>query len=144
MKDSKINIRMKLASVEEISFMMSRNRLSEDSDAQGIQVGFANQICPDVDNDKISLVFSVRYESGGETVLESIYEFSFEVENLGQFVTLHNDQSITITHLMPHFLNVAVGTMRGILVAKTAGTAISKYPLPIIDINQLQDILAAG
>ena len=38
---------------------------------------------------------------------------------------------------MPHFLSVAAGTMRGILVVKTAGTNLSKYPLPMIDGNQL-------
>ena len=31
----------------------------------------------------------------------------------------------------------AVGTMRGILVVKTAGTNFSKYPLPMIYVNQL-------
>lgn len=43
---------------------------------------------------------------------------------------------------MPHLLNVAVGTMRGILVVKTAGTNFSKYPLPMIDVNQLNSNLS--
>lgn len=34
---------------------------------------------------------------------------------------------------MPHFINVAIGTMRGIIVAKTAGTSLAKYPLPMLD-----------
>lgn len=34
---------------------------------------------------------------------------------------------------MPHFINVAIGTMRGIIVDKTAGTSLAKYPLPMLD-----------
>lgn len=54
-----------------------------------------------------------------------------------QFIIFNDNRSITVNHLMPHFLSVAVGTMRGILVAKTAGTNLAKFPLPMIDVNQL-------
>jgi hypothetical protein len=83
------------------------------------------------------LVFGTRYELEGDVVLESLYKFEFEVKNLSQFIVFNDNQSITVNHIMPHFLSVAVGTMRGILVVKTAGTNFSKYPLPMIDVNQL-------
>ena len=72
-----------------------------------------------------------------DVVLECLYKFEFEVKNLRQFIVYNEDQSITVNHIMPHFLSVAIGTMRGILVVKTAGTNCSKYPLPMINVNQL-------
>lgn len=137
MAENNINIQMRLTSVNEVSFMMSPGKIVSDVAPESIQLGFSNQIQPDVDNDKIALIFGTRYELNGEIVLECIYRFEFEVINLAEFITVHDNNSITITHIMPHFLSVAIGTMRGILVVKTAGTTFSKFPLPMIDPNQL-------
>lgn len=128
---------MRLVSVNEVSFMMSTGKLGDDVRPEDMQMGFSSQIQPDIESDMFTLVFGVRYEIAGEVVLESLYRFVFEVKDLKQFIVFNDDKSITVDHIMPHFLSVAVGTMRGILVVKTAGTNFSKYPLPMIDVNQL-------
>lgn len=137
MAEDNINIQMRLVSVGEVSFMMSPGKVGDDVSPDSMKIGFSTQIQPDVQNDIFVLLFGTRYELNGEVVLESIYKFVFEVKNLAQFVVFNNNQSITVNHIMPHFLSVAVGTMRGILVVKTAGTNFSNYPLPMIDVNQL-------
>jgi hypothetical protein len=131
------NITIKLLTVSEVRFLMSTDKINGDLRPEDLKIGFSNQLEPDVDNDRISIVFGVRYILEGEIVLESIYKFSFFVKDLSQYIIFNDDNNLTITHIMPHFLSVAVGTMRGILVVKTAGTDFSKYPLPIIDINKL-------
>ena len=137
MTEENVNIQMRLASVSEVSFMMSPGELGDNVNPDAIQIGFSSQINPDVENNIFNLVFGTRYEFEGKVVLESLYKFEFEVKNLSQFIVFNDDQSITVNHLMPHCLSVATGTMRGILVAKTAGTILSKFPLPMIDANQL-------
>ena len=77
-------------------------------------------------------------------MLESIYRFEFDVLDIKQFITINKDDSITISHIMPHLLSVAVGTMRGILVVKTAGTNLAKFRLPMIDINLLNNLLSGN
>ena len=124
--------------------MMSSDAIDESTNPENIKIGFSNGIDPDVERDRFSMIFGVRYMVDNELILESVYRFTFEVVDLVRFVTFNQDQSITINHLMPHFLSVAVGTMRGILVAKTAGTAFALYPLPIIDINQLNENLSSA
>ena len=138
-----VNIQMRLESVNEKDFRMTQSLLNDDVNPDNIQIGFSNQISPDVKGDKISLTFGVRYVIKGEVALESIYEFNFAVKDLKQFVTFNNDKSITVTHIMPHLLSVAIGTTRGILVVKTAGTLFAKYPLPIIDVNTLNANLSS-
>lgn len=138
------NIQMKLLSVDEVRFMMSSDAINENTDPDSIQIGFSNGVDPDVENDRFSLVFGIRYVIGDDVILESVYRFTFAVVDLARYITINEDNSITITHLMPHFLSVAVGTMRGILVVKTAGSAFARYPLPIIDINQLNDNLSTA
>lgn len=142
MAEDNINIQMRLVSVGELSFMMSPGKVGDDVSPDSMKIGFSTQIQPDVQNDIFVLLFGTRYELNGEVVLESIYKFVFEVKNLAQFVVFNDNQSITVNHIMPHFLSVAVGTMRGILVVKTAGTNFSNYPLPMIDVNQLNSNLS--
>lgn len=137
MENNNVNIQLRLSSVTEVSFMMSSGKIDDQTNPEDIQMGFSSQILPDVNNNIFTLNFGVRYEMNGDVVLESIYRFVFEVKDLKQFLIFNDDQSITVNHIMPHFLSVAVGTMRGILVVKTAGTIFSKYPLPMIDINAL-------
>ena len=142
MAEENINIQMRLVSVSEVSFMMSPGKVGDDVSPDSMKIGFSTQIQPNVQNDIFVLLFGTRYELNGEVVLESIYKFVFEVKNLAQFVVFNDNQSITVNHIMPHFLSVAVGTMRGILVVKTAGTNFSNYPLPMIDVNQLNSNLS--
>ena len=137
MAEENINIQMRLVSVNEVSFLMSPGKVGDDISPDSMKIGFSTQIQPDVQNDFFVILFGTRYELNGEVVLESIYRFVYEVKNLKQFVVFNDNQSITVNHIMPHFLSVAVGTMRGILVVKTAGTIFSNYPLPMIDVNQL-------
>ena len=137
MAEDNVNIQMRLATVSEVSFMMSPGKVGDNVNPDAIQIGFSTQIQPDVKNNIFNLIFGTRYELDGDVVLESLYKFEFEVKDLRQFIVFNDNQSITVNHIMPHFLSVAVGTMRGILVVKTAGTNFSKYPLPMIDANVL-------
>lgn len=137
-----INIEISLLSVNEVQFMMTLDKVIEDLNPDEIQIGFANKVEPDIATDSISIDFGVRYVLKEKVVLECTYRYTFSVVNLSQFVTVNEDQSMTITHIMPHLLNVAVGTMRGIIVVRTACTPFAKYPLPIIDVNILNDKLS--
>ena len=136
MAENNVNIQMRLASVSEVSFMMSPGKIGDNVNPESIQIGFSTQIHPDIENNIFNLVFGTRYEREGDVVLDSLYKFEFEVKNLSQFIVFNDNQSITVNHIMPHFLRGAVGTMRGILVVKTAGSNVAKYPLPMIDANK--------
>lgn len=144
MAQENVNIQMRLISISEVDFKMSPGKVDDDVVPEAIKIGFSNQFQPDVDNDIMSIVFGIRYELSGEIVLESVYRFIFEVKDIAQFIEINNNESITIKHITPHFLSVAVGTMRGILVVKTAGTNFSKYPLPMIDVNILNTSMSTS
>lgn len=135
------NIQMRLQSISEVAYNTDMSKICDDVNPDDLQVGFANKILPDIENNVISIVFGVQYLYENEKVLDCIYKFSFEVIDLSRYVVIDGD-NITINHLMPHFLNVIIGTMRGILVVRTAGTLFSKYPLPILDANALNDSLS--
>lgn len=142
MTESNVNIQMRLTSVNEVSFMMSPGKITEEVLPENIKLGFSSQIQPEVESDKIALIFGVRYELEDDKILECVYRFEFRVNGLDRFITTHDKEGITVTYIMPLLINEAIGTMRGILVVKTAGTNLSKYPLPIIDSVRLTQSLS--
>lgn len=135
------NIQMRLLSVNEVSFSMDLSKVDENINPDDLQIGFANQIIPDIEKNTISIIFGVQYVYETKKVLDCIYKFSFEVMDLNRFVVVDGD-NITISYIMPHFLSVIIGTMRGILVVRTAGTLFAKYPLPMFDVNALNNSLS--
>lgn len=134
---------MRLISVSEMKFYMDQSIISNIENPNMIQLGFQNVVFPDIQTNTIAINFGVQYSYNNEVALESIYKFSFYVENLNNYVDLQDDGKFIVKNIMPHMLSVAAGTMRGILVVKTIGTELSKYPLPMINIMELNDKLSA-
>ena len=143
MGNNNSNIQMRLTSVSEMKFSMDQNIISGIDDFDIIQLGFQNTVFPDVKKNVISINFGVQYSYNGNVALESVYKFSFYVENLTAYVEVNNNSKLLIKNIMPHMLSVAVGTMRGVIVVKAIGTELSKYPLPMINIMRLNDKLSA-
>jgi len=135
-------IEMRLLSVNEVSFSMKAGIIGEEDRGDVLQLGFKHELHPNLTDNLFSLDFGVQYSIDGQTLLESIYRYDFEVKELSKYVDISNDGKITVRDILPHLESVAVGTMRGILVVRTAGTDLARYPIPMIDPIELCNNLA--
>lgn len=59
----------------------------------------------------------------------------FEFDELKQYFSFHESGLEDKFDVLPILLNISIGSLRGYLVAKTVGTCLSDYPLPIINID---------
>lgn len=144
MEENNKEIQMRLVAVDEVRFMMSPDKLGDKPNPDNIQIGFFNHVETDIEKNILYLIFGIRYVIKEDVIMECVYKFSFDVLDLSQYVSHADDKSITIKYLIPHCLNVAVGTMRGILVVKTAGSVLSSLPLPMINVEELYNNLSAN
>lgn len=143
MATTQMKVEMKLLSVIEEKFSMSSDKINAMANVNELQISFTNRVINDeLANDKISLVFGVRYSVSDNTLLECSYRFNFAVKEAKKFVQLNLDGTATINVIIPPMLNVAVGTMRGILVVKTAGSPLSRFVIPMIDEKALAQNLS--
>lgn len=136
------SIQMRLRSVNEIFFSMTSGKLGSEDRGSELQIGFKNDLFPNVEQNTFTIHFGVQYSLNGDVILESVYGFEFEVKNLSEFVSTDEQGKITVEGVLPHMVSVALGTMRGVLAVRTVGTDINKYPIPIMDPIQLCDNLA--
>ncbi len=133
-----LNVRIGLRAVKEVNYMFRPEKIADKIDPTKIQIGFTNNIHGlNVDQNFISVAFGAKYSYDGEELLQCIYAFDFNVMDLKQYVQFGENKNVTINVIMPYLLDVAMGTLRGIIVAKTYGTPLYNYPLPIINIEQL-------
>ncbi len=137
-------IQVRLVSVSEVKFMLNLDEiLLAKSQPNGPNIGFAHAVSINKEDSTITLIFGVQYAVDETPLLESRYAFTFNVSNIGDIVKIEKDK-IEIKELMPHFVSVAIGTMRGIIVAKTAGTSLAKYPLPMLDAKSVLENMVAN
>lgn len=132
-KTSTPPIEMRLHSINEVSFSMKSGLTGNEDRGDELQLGFMNRLNPEIEKDMFSMDFGIQYTLNGQVLLECIYQFVFDIKSLSEYVIINESGKIHVKDIMPHMVSVAVGTMRGILVVKTAGTDLSKYPIPMID-----------
>lgn len=136
---AKQKIKYGLMSVDEISFKYNPEKLKADFDPNMLQLGFDNSLeSLDGENEQITIDFGVKYMYKGEDILQCIYAYHFVVDGLTKYVKLDKDNQIEVKVIMPRLLNTALETMRGIILARTAGTQLAKCPLPIFDVEETE------
>lgn len=133
--------RMEVALIgsNEIKFML--NTPSEEIDANILRFGLMNNVIPNLINKTLTVDFGVQYSYKDEPILECRYAFQYnynDPDNAGIITTTEDGLRIN-DDLMKIVLNVAVGAIRGIMIARTAGTSLTKFPLPLLDLQTLMD-----
>lgn len=133
-------IRLTLLSVSEMKFILNIGD-TENVDSKSIKVGYIVHLSPCREKETMDMDFRLRLVSGETIYLETTYKFSFKIEDFDRHVVFNDNGSVTLTFL-PHMVNVAIGTLRGIILVRTVGTPLSKFVLPITDAVKLSKRIA--
>lgn len=132
----KAKVQMQLLSVDERSFKYIPGK-TDNFDPSQLRMAFDNSLENfDGKENTVTIDFGVKFFYKEEELMECIYAFTFVVEDLKKYVIINKDNSVKINVIMPRMLTTSLGTLRGIILARTAGTPISRCPLPMIDIEE--------
>ena len=132
------NVQMGLRAVSEVSYLYRPEKIADKIDPNKLQISFMNNIRSlNVENNFISVVFGAKYMYNNEELLQCVYAFDFNVRDLSKFVVFGEGSNVTVNVIMPFLLDTAFGTLRGLILAKTYGTPLYNFPLPMININQM-------
>lgn len=135
MKESRIEIALTESS--EIKFML--NIPNEGIDVNVLKFGYINNVTLNLANQTLTVDFGVQYAYKDEPVLECRYAFLYSYKSPDEVeLVVQTENGFNINNdLMNIILNVATGAIRGIMIARTAGTLLAKYPLPLLDSKTL-------
>lgn len=113
--------------------MLDNYNAPEKMEEDRLDITLGHRPIPKVETDEMELIVSITYSYDAKVLLDCEYTFHFHVENLKDYVVENTKGALTIKNLIPQVIDVAVGTMRGLIMARTAGTKLSQYPLPIVN-----------
>ena len=89
----------------------------------------------------VVLKAAVKYVFEGKEMLQVEDALSFEVEGLEEIVTINksDDTLVFSVDILPTFISVAFGALRGMVYKETKGTVLESYPLPLIPMESLKE-----
>lgn len=140
---SSMEIQLRLIKVQETGFFMDTAKLSSitntDPELFNIEIGL--QVLPDLTKDLLDLQLIVRYllheDSKNVKVVELQTSNIFKIFNLSNVLTITDKELTDKNNVIPTLVGIALGTLRGILVVKAAGTILNEYPIPIVNPTDL-------
>jgi len=139
--NTETNILFSLESIEEILYSIS----SCDSMAhtcinrETLRVQFMTQTFLNIKNNQVKIKVGTKYDIQEVSVLNLELLFVFGINNIDNLVSVDRDNMKLNfkADLIPTFINVAIGGMRGVLYEKVKSTILEAYPLPLIDLQEL-------
>ena len=89
--------------------------------------------------DTILVTPGIRYTYEGKELLVANAVFAYSVQNLSSAISVDKEnQRINVkADIFPALVGAAYSTLRGIVYARTSGTPLAKYPLPMIEVKTL-------
>lgn len=106
---------------------------------KSVDFGTGIQFMIDSENKFIGSVVRISFEQGKKSFLKIDVSCHFKIED-DSWNTLINKKQQTLTipkGFLAHLAMITVGTLRGILFAKTEGTLFNKFIIPTIDVASM-------
>lgn len=135
-------IKISLVSVSEVPGATALNRSAlRRMGQQPVSVDINAKVVPDMQRNMLSLVVSCSYIAvagiSRQRVLTCSVVATYEVEKLQEYISKNNGNIVVATPLLHRMLSITVGSLRGVIAVRTAGTPLRHRPLPIIDLDAL-------
>lgn len=125
-------VSLKLLSVEERKFSIDKSFLANAAEDQQFNSGLLYSTDADIDQKMVRINLRVSISANGVDVLSEEGSFIFSVDNFDDF--LIEEGQVNFGPLLPHLLNVAIGTLRGMMVIRAEGTSLAKCPMPLYNV----------
>lgn len=134
------NVKFRLSSIEKEHLVMNHDvidftTLDEDKLKFQYKIDTVIRLTQDI----ISVIPTVRYIYEDREALLASTVFNFTVPNLSATITVdkENQQINVRADIFPTLLGNAYSTLRGIVYARTDGSELKRFPLPMIDARTL-------
>lgn len=136
------NIKYKLSSIEIVKFEMnaSDNTLLDIS-SDSLKFQYKIETLIKMSANIIGVKSSIRFTYNETTILEVSAITNYNIDSLQEVFSVdkENHKLTSKVDILPTFVATSYSTLRGIVYAKTAETPLSKYPIPMIEMQTLMN-----
>ncbi len=132
------NIQIQLLSVDEKKFKSDLDEnLADAINDSTLKFKIEYTLQPNKENSSIVVEVAAKYLFNERELLFLAASLTFKFPEFDEIFDLKEDQILEKVTVIPTLINVAIGTLRGMVASKTSGTFLKSFPLPLIDPNSL-------
>ena len=132
-------INLKIVKIKELSFSCKelpddlKTKLTETNVVFGIGLRLVPN--PPLKEFGIALLIKYEYQEGNinEELCQYEIECVFKIMEFDQAIKLNKTKINIEDSILSNLLSITIGTIRGMLALKTAGTVLNAYPLPLLN-----------
>lgn len=138
--EEKVNVKFRLVSIDNEHYIPNLEGIELNSIPEE-RLKFQYKIDTVIQKSKgnICVIPSIRYSYEDCELLVASVVFTYSVLNLDNTIIVDKEnQRINVkADIFPSLVGAAYSTLRGIVYARTSGTPLAKYPLPLIEVKTL-------
>ncbi|MDD5891766.1 MAG: hypothetical protein PUC72_04435 [Bacteroidales bacterium] len=138
--EDKVNVKFRLVSIDNEHYTSNfegivLNSIPEDR----LKFQYKIETIIQMSKGNILVIPSIRYSYENHELLVASAVFTYSVLNLDNAIIVDKEnQRINVkADFFPSLVGAAYSTLRGIVYARTSGTPLAKYPLPMIEVKTL-------
>lgn len=130
-------ISFSLVSIQEESFK-AKESVSPSLEELRVQYLIETEVHPEVEF--IYVRAGIRYGVDGAIICECVLGIKFTIDSFASVVSIDEaSKKINFTsNLIPTFLGITYGALRGALFEHVKGTPLEAFPLPLISMDELE------
>lgn len=136
MKKIDISPKFQIKAVKTLDFCITPPQVKKEKEIHftvRLKTEFLVKVSKNIFAIRLSIEIFIKENDKIASIRTEIY---FEIDNLEQFLVKGNAKELVLPDiLMSTLLNISIGTTRGILVTKVAGTALDYLVMPAIPIK---------
>ena len=140
--ETRTNIRYKIHSIAENCCILNIDKINvSDINEESLRFQYKIETLIKMSENIILVTPSIRFILGDTTILEVSATISYDVQTLDEAFSVDKENhKINIkADILPSFVGASYSTLGGIVYAKTVGTPLAQYPIPMIEITTLMN-----
>ncbi len=138
--EEKVNVKFRLVSIDNEHYTPNFEGVELNSiPEERLKFQYKIDTVIQMSKGNILVIPSIRYSYENQELLVANAVFTYSVLNLDSAIIVDKEnQRINVkADIFPSLVGAAYSTLRGIVFARTSGTPLAKYPLPMIEVKTL-------
>lgn len=143
MSDLEFTLKLNRVKIEEINFKEPEEDFINSFNEEFLKISIGLKFSHNLDKELLSVHLHILYDyqiDGDElkiSLLDYKGVFDFHILDLEKLIKTDNEIVNFPNFILETIAGIAISSGRGIIIAKTAGTFINKFYLPILDPREL-------
>lgn len=141
MSDLEFALKLIKVKIEEINFKEPDEDFINNFDENFLKIAVGLKFSHNLEKEVMTVNLNILYDYQKDDIKTSLLDykgsFDFHILNLKNLVKIENDSINFPNVILETVAGISISSGRGIIIAKTAGSFVNKFYLPILDTREL-------